>query len=354
MPALPVFTVLLGELPTLVRLELTRLLQAQPDHRVVGSASSADELVTLARRYKPTLVIIGEQNLLSLERLHRQHACPMLLYTSTAPLSGVLREAARWGVYHFVGPLQVGAEDAFRWSVLRQLQAAPTTAGGTATDVKPVRHIVSAKSSGLIVVGASTGGTIAVEHLVQSLHPALACTILVAVHLPAHFTASFVKRLARVTTLPVKVGRAGMSLEAGQIIVAPGGQNMVVESVKKGPWRVWQLNFTTEPSPCPDEPSVDLLMHSAAVAAGKQATGVVLTGLGCDGTSGSQQIRAYGGRVLVQSEESAAVFSMPHSVIRAGYANAVLTLEQMAVAINQRAVLPVESSYAYSSVEAIN
>lgn len=353
MPALPALTILLGELPVLVRLELTRLLRAQPDCRLVGSASSADELVTLARRYKPTLVIVSEQNLLSLERLHRQHACPVLLYASATPLDGVLREAARWGLYHFIGPLQSGAEETFRLNVLRQLWAAPTKTLGAAAGISPVRHIVGAKSSGLIVVGASTGGIEAVEHLVRALHPALACTVVVAVHLPAHFTASFVKRLSRVTALPVKVGRVGMTLEAGQIIVAPGGQNMIVESVKKGPWYVWQTNFSAEPSPCPDEPSVDLLMRSAAAAAGKQVTGVVLTGLGCDGTHGSQQVRAHGGRVMVQSEESAAVFSMPHSVIRAGYADAVLSLEQIAVAINQRVKLPA-SRYAYSSVEATN
>lgn len=339
-------------MPTLVRLELTRLLQAQPDCRVVGSASGADELVTLARRYKPALVIVGEQTLLSLERLHRQHVCPVLLYANTTPLRGVLREAARWGVYGSIGPLQLGAEGVFRLGVLSQLRAAPAVALGAAAGVSPARHIVSAKSSGLVVVGASTGGTAAVEQLVQALHPALTCTVLVAVHLPAHFTASFVKRLQRVAALPVKVGRAGMPLEAGQIIVAPGGQNMIVEAVSKGPWRVWQINFSAEPAPCPDEPSVDLLMHSAATAAGRQVTGVVLTGLGCDGTVGSQHVQAYGGRVMVQSRESAAVFSMPHSVIRAGYADAVLSLDQMTTTINQRFTLPALPARAYSSVEA--
>lgn len=354
MSALPALTILLGKLPTLVRLELTRLLQSQPDCRVVGMVSSADELVTLARRFKPALVIVSEQDLMSLERLQRQHACPVLLYTSTAPLSGVLREAARWGVYHFIGPLQSGAEQAFRLGVLRQLRNAPVKKLGAAAGISPVRHIVGAKSSGLIIVGASTGGTTAIEYLVQALHPALAHTILVAVHLPSQFTASFVKRLQRVTALPVKVGRAGLPLVAGQIIVAPGGQNMVVETVRKGPWRVWQTNFSVEPSPCPDEPSVDLLMQSAAVAAGKQVTGIVLTGLGCDGTYGSQQVRAHGGQVMAQSEESAAVFSMPHSVIRAGHANAVLSLEQIAAVINQRVTLATSTCSAYSSVEAIN
>jgi two-component system chemotaxis response regulator CheB len=178
--------------------------------------------------------------------------------------------------------------------------------------------------------------------------------VFIAVHLPAHFTASFVKRLQRLSPLPVKVGQAGMSIEAGQIIVAPGGQNMEVKSVKRGPWQVWQTDFNTEHSQSADQPSVDLLMQSAAQAAGSKVIGVILTGLGSDGTHGSQCIQRQGGQVIAQNEESAAVFSMPHSVIRAGYASAVLPLKQIATAINRRAALPTPVSASYSPVETLN
>jgi two-component system chemotaxis response regulator CheB len=174
------------------------------------------------------------------------------------------------------------------------------------------------------------------------------------VHLPAHFTASLIKRLQRLSALPVKVGQPGMSVEAGQIIVAPGGQNMVIKPVKRGPWQVWQIDFSSEPNLCADEPSIDMLMHSAAQAAGSKVVGVVLTGLGNDGTAGARYIREQGGRVLAQSEESAAVFSMPHSVIRAGYADAVLPLEQIATAINLGVVASIPASASFSPVEALN
>jgi len=338
------FTVLLGELPALVRLELMRILQAQPDCLLVGSACNADELVVLALSFRPALVILGEQSLPDLERLHQQHACPVLLYATSTPLNGVMREAARWGLYGYITPLRLGAEQAFRLAVLQQLRAAPA-APRVAAYVKPFRHIVSAQPKSLIVIGASTGGTAAVEQLVQALQPALPYTLLIAVHLPSHFTASFAKRLQRLTTLPVKIGSAGMPVEEGHIIIAPGGQNMVLKPVQRGPWQVWQIGFSSKAPLSSDDPSIDMLMHSAAKVAGPQVLGIVLTGLGNDGTLGAQSIRARGGRVIAQSQDSAAVFSMPGSVIRAGHANAILPLDKIAEAINQRAMLPTTASH---------
>ncbi|SMC00386.1 CheB methylesterase [Hymenobacter roseosalivarius DSM 11622] len=252
----------------------------------------------------------------------------------------MMREAARWGIYDYIVPLKLGAEQAFRLAVLQQLRGAPTMSR-TATFSSPLRHVVSAQPQNLTVIGASTGGIMAVEQLVHALRPALPCTLLIAVHLPAHFAISFVKRLQRLTPLPVKIGTVGMPLEEGQIIIAPGGQNMVIKSVQRGPWRVWQIDLSSKPNLSADDPSIDVLMRSAAKVAGPQVLGIVLTGLGHDGTLGAQAIRAQGGRVIVQSQESAAVFSMPGSVIRAGYANDVLPLEQIAEVINQRATLPV-------------
>jgi two-component system chemotaxis response regulator CheB len=227
--------------------------------------------------------------------------------------------------------------------VLQQLRAVPV-ASPVAAFISPLRHIVSAAPQSLTVVGASTGGTTAVEQLVRALHPAHPSTLLIAVHLPAHFITSFAKRLQRLTPLPVKIGVAGMTLEAGQIIIAPGGQNMVLKSVQRGPWQVCQIGFSPKPNLSADAPSIDMLMRSAAKAAGSRVLGVILTGLGHDGTLGAQAIRARGGRVIAQSQESAAVFSMPSSVIRAGHADAVLPLDRIAETINQRNSLPASAA----------
>ncbi|MBC6607795.1 hypothetical protein H8B13_13295 [Hymenobacter sp. BT188] len=344
---------MLDKLPALVQLELTHLLQSQLGYQVVDSASSADELVILARRFRPALVILGEHSLPYLNRLQQQHSCPVLLYATAIPLAGVMCATARWGVYNYIAPLQLGNEQAFRRAVLQQLRAIPVVPR-VATFINPLRHIVSAQPQSLTVIGASTGGTAAVEQLVQALHPALPSTLLIAVHLPAYFTASFAKRLQRLTPLPVKIGVAGIPIEEGQIIIAPGGQNMVLKPVQRGPWRVWQIGFSSKPNLSADAPSIDMLMRSAARAANSQVLGIILTGLGQDGTGGAKAIRARGGRIIAQSQESAALFSMPGSVIRAGHANAVLPLDQIAEIINQRAALPASTARFSQSLATVN
>ncbi|WP_167856760.1 chemotaxis protein CheB [Hymenobacter aquaticus] len=319
------FTVLLGALPPFVRLELTRVLHAEPDLRVIGTATSATELVAQARRLRPGLVIAGPDQLAGLERLTRQYPVPVLLYGTAGPLPP---EATQWGVYDSL-PQVLGKDHPefaqYRADLLTKVRA---VAQPPVAAIK--RPIISLPPSGVAVVGGSTGGAQAVEALVRALPATLASAVLVAIHLPAHFTDSFVNRLRRATVLPVVAAESGTKLEAGKIIVAPGGQNTVVKTLTRGPWLSWHTEFTDEVSPVAEEPSVDLLMQSVARAVGRNALGVVLTGLGRDGTLGAQSIRQHGGFVVAQDEASSAVFGMPKSVIQTGAANIVSPLHEIA------------------------
>ncbi|TGE20190.1 chemotaxis protein CheB [Hymenobacter elongatus] len=331
------FTLLLGDLPTFVRLELTRLLHAEPDLRVVGCAASATELVTKARRLRPALVIASENQLAGLERLNRQQPVPVLLYSPTSALATLAHESAQLGIYDCIHPLL--GKDHPNFTTYRQYLLKKIRSVRMPFFSSPLgkQSVISLPPSGVAVIGGSTGGAQAVETIVRALPPTLTSAVLVAVHLPLHFTESFVRRLRRATALPVVVGRPGTILEAGKIIVAPGGQNMVVRSVSRGPWLSWHIDFTTEASPVPDEPSIDLLLQSVARTLGRHALALVLTGLGRDGTLGAQSIRQHGGSVIAQDEASSQVFSMPKSVIEAGAATSVLPLNEMAERISQLA-----------------
>lgn len=318
-----------------MRLGLTRLLQSQPDLHVVCAGAGSSELLALARQLRPGLVIVGEGQLRDVEQLSRYSTVPALLYCEGHPLPGMLREAARWGVFDTIRPNLTTTE--WGTEVLRKVRRVLPQVKVRPTAFRAPVTAIPGLSTGLVVIGGSTGGTAAVEQLVRGLPATLPYSVLVAVHLPAAFLNSFIERLRRATALPVMAGWPGTILEPGRIVVAPGGRNLLVKPAANSPWQAWQTEFTPESGASGDEPSVDLLMRSAALTVGRNVVGVVLTGLGRDGTLGAEAIRQHGGTVLVQDEASSAVFSMPSSVIQHGWANAVLPLEQLPAAIIQQA-----------------
>ncbi|HEX8427550.1 CheB methylesterase domain-containing protein [Hymenobacter sp.] len=322
-------TVLLGNLPTAGRLALTRLL-LQLGLRVTSISEKPAELITQIRRLRPAFLIAGELQLRGIEVVSRHVVLPVLLYCESQPLPGMLREAGRWGVFDFI--LADAPVADWTRAILRKVQV---TVPRLAVPLRQVRSAAAVPGvpGGVVVIGGSTGSPAAVEQLVRALPATLACTVLVAVHLPASFHGSFVKRLARATSLPVMAAGAGTPLVPGHILVAPGGRNLVVSKALHTPWQCWQTDFSMEASLSGDEPSIDILMRSVAHTVGSNVLGVVLTGMGRDGALGAQAIRQHGGTVLVQDEASSVVFSMPKSVIEAGAANAVLPLVELPAAI---------------------
>lgn len=314
------------------RLVLTRLLQRQPQLHVV-EADGATALLAQIRRLKPSLLIVGEQQLREVESLSHYVQMPVVLCCEKAPLSGMLSEASRWGVQDFIVAESSGGSSWTQVALRKIMALIPRSKPSVPKAL--LRTSVPRLLKGVVVIGGSTGGTKAVERLIRSLPASLACAILVNIHLPVSFQDSFVARLRRAANMPVVSGTPGTLLEPGRIVVAPGGHNLVVKRSTNMPWQAWQTDYSFEPSPSGDEPSVDLLMQSVAQTVGANVLGVILTGLGHDGTLGAQAIRLHGGTVLVQDEASSAVFSMPQSVIKHGWANTVLALDDLAAAIVQ-------------------
>lgn len=340
--------VLLGELPGLSRLALTRLLAAIPHVGVVGTALTGEELVLKARALRPDIVIAGEAALSSLPRLAQQAATPVLLYTNATPLPGMMREAARWGVYDYLMPLlPEGHPHAAQQREELKRKLHKISPKNQVPDLSATQAGIIAPPRGVVVLGGSTGGGSAIEQVVSRLSPGLLHAVVVAVHLPAQFTSSLVDRLRRVATLPVQIAEAGSRLLAGRILVVPGGTNMVIRTASESPWHTWQLELAAEQPVGQDVPSVDMLLASAARSMGRKVLGVVLSGLGRDGTQGAQVVEQHGGQMLAQDEASAAVFAMPKSLIQAGLAAQVLPPHEIAGFINRQG-MPTPSLGRYS------
>ena len=320
---------LLGNLPASVRAGLVRLFPPGSDVELVGPAAPTTELPTLARRLRPAVVVVTEDQLLGLEELRRHYPVPVLLYSSHAPLSGMLREVARLGVYDYITPAPATGLELLEWQRLLKRKLAAARPKPTVADAPLLARsrTVPLPPRGLVVIGGSTGGAPAVEEVLRNLPAGFPWAVLVAVHLPAHFTDSLVDRLRRATVLPVAAATSGARLVAGQVLVAPGGHNLAVRPITDSPGLGWQTDFVSEAGL--DVPSVDILMQSAARLVGRNVLGLVLTGLGQDGTAGARSIRQQGGTVIVQDEATSAVFGMPKSVIQAGLASEVLPLSAM-------------------------
>jgi len=199
----------------------------------------------------------------------------------------------------------------------------------------PIRR-QQATADTVVVIGASTGGTQALEIIVKALSPALRASILIVVHLPKSFTKTFAARLQELTPLKVVEGREGQMLKRGVIIVAPGGKDMVVLPVM-GDTSNLKIGFSNEPSGSFDQPNIDLLMQTVAHSSVKQVIGIILTGMGKDGTEGAGYIKRRGGFVIAQNQETCLIFGMAKSVIDSGFASKVLPLSAIPHYINRLA-----------------
>lgn len=181
----------------------------------------------------------------------------------------------------------------------------------------------------VVVIGSSTGGPSALTQILGSFAEAPPCAIAIAQHMPAGFTRGFAERLDRLTPFSAREAQSGMPLEPGCVLVAPGGTHLEFESARGHIAAVLRADDRREKY----TPSVDRLFVSAAKHFGADVLAVVLTGMGDDGRAGSLAIRAAGGSVIAESEETAVIFGMPRQAIEAGAVNRVLRLQDIPAAI---------------------
>jgi len=175
------------------------------------------------------------------------------------------------------------------------------------------------------VIGASTGGPGALQHLLSNLPADFPAAILVAQHMPAPFTAPFARRLSEVCALEVKEAEPGDRLLAGRVLVAPGARDLKMARTAMGAIAV----LSDDPASGGHRPSVDVLFRSAARTFGAAAVALLLTGMGNDGAAGMGEVRAAGGFTIAQAERSSAVFGMARCAIQLGHAMLVADLEQL-------------------------
>ena len=182
----------------------------------------------------------------------------------------------------------------------------------------------------LIAIGSSTGGVQAIERVLTAL-PRTTPGIVIVQHMPESFTAAFAGRLNKLCKMDVKEASDGDRVRPGRVLLAPGGRHM--QLVRSGAQYLVQVR--DGPLVNRHKPSVDVLFRSVAHHAGRNAFGVILTGMGDDGARGLLEMRQAGARTAAQNEASCVVFGMPREAIRLGAAAEVLALDGVAAWLGQ-------------------
>ncbi|MFB0612712.1 chemotaxis-specific protein-glutamate methyltransferase CheB [Aurantiacibacter poecillastricola] len=203
---------------------------------------------------------------------------------------------------------------------LRRSDAPGAEAPASTAIPAPVLRTASRERARVVAIGASTGGIHAIGQCLAMLPASLRVPILVTQHLPESFIPAFAQKLAEVCDRKACVAREGLMLAPDTIYVAPGDAHLTV--IREGNEMRIRLDQSAAANSC--MPAIDPMFSSVAKAYGPAALGIVLTGMGRDGTAGAADIVAASGSVLVQNEATSAVWGMPGSVARAGYAAAIL------------------------------
>ncbi|MBN7795808.1 protein-glutamate methylesterase/protein-glutamine glutaminase [Parahaliea mediterranea] len=322
----------------LIRDLMREIINEHDDMEVVATAQDPLVARDLIKQYNPDVLTLDVEmprmdGLDFLERLMRLRPMPVLMVSSlTQAGSEVTLRALELGAVDFVEKPSLGIRNGmleYSDLIARKIRAAassrPQRAAAERRDPPRVIRAPMVSSEKLLILGASTGGTEALRVVLEPL-PANAPAILIAQHMPGGFTRSFAQRLDRLCQISVKEAEDGERILPGHAYIAPGDSHLLL--ARSGANYVARLD--NGPPVNRHRPSVDVLFRSAAEQAGRNAIGVLLTGMGKDGAQGLLEMRQAGAPTVAQDEETSLVFGMPREAIARGGAVEVLPLGQIA------------------------
>ena len=344
--------VLIVDDSTMVRKILSEAISSESDMEVVGTAPdpfiARDKIAAL----KPDVLTLDIEmprmdGITFLKRLMHLTPIPTIIISSLGQASSTAAiEALRLGAVEVLpkpaGPYSVGD---LRYSLAAKIRAAagskPRAASDAARipapspDVPSIALSTASAATGLpvpsridprmvIAIGASTGGTVAIQEVLTRL-PHDMPPIIITQHIPAGFSKAFASRLDKLCALDVREAVDGDVLQRGVALIAPGDFHMVLRRCPAG----YAVELQQGPQVCYQRPSADVMFFSLARLAAASSIGVLLTGMGADGARGLLALNQAGARTIAQDEASCVVFGMPKEAIRLGAVDAVAALAEI-------------------------
>ncbi|MGC2818104.1 MAG: chemotaxis response regulator protein-glutamate methylesterase [Candidatus Sulfotelmatobacter sp.] len=315
--------------------------------RRINVKAAADPLIAWAKMQKePPDVVITDlemprmDGLTFIRKIMSEMPTPIVVCSGLAARGTELAfRALEEGAVEVITKPKVGVRDFLHESAVTLLDAVwsaaqaqmsprtPTAPRATADVVLPRKYNSASTMppSGLIAVGASTGGTEALRLFLAAL-PTDCPPIVIVQHMPEVFTKAFADRLNKECAIEVEEARDGIRLQNGRALIAPGNRHMLVNRSGED----FVVKIIDGPLVSRHRPSVDVLFRSVAIAAGSKAIGIIMTGMGDDGAEGLCEMKEAGAATIAQDEASCVVFGMPKEAIARGAVDVVMPLEQMA------------------------
>ncbi|MCX2802115.1 chemotaxis response regulator protein-glutamate methylesterase [Microbulbifer thermotolerans] len=321
----------------LIRGLMSEIINSQPDMEVVAVAPDPLVARDLIKRHNPDVLTLDVEmprmdGLDFLERLMRLRPMPVLMVSSlTRSGSEITLRALELGAVDFVQKPEMGIRSGmleYSELIADKLRAAARVQPRRVQARRPAPEAlkpVLVSSEKLVILGASTGGPEAIRRVLEPL-PANCPAILIAQHMPPGFTRSFAERLNRLCRVGVKEAEDGERVLPGHVYIAPGDRHLKLDRCGAN----YQVQLDLGPPVNRHRPSVDVLFQSAAELAGRNAIGVLLTGMGKDGAAGLLAMRDAGAPTLAQDEETSLVYGMPREAAALGAASEIVALEEVA------------------------
>lgn len=344
--------VLIVDDSAVVRLALTRILESDPGIEVVGTALDPILARQKIEELEPDMLTLDVDmprmdGLTFLRELMAWRPTPVLMVSSHT----------QDGCELALRCLEIGAIDCISKpasdlgeSLLRQsgelIEKVKVVASARVRATRPRREAAGpvvlslhgpVEPGRVICIGASTGGTEAICHVLERL-PAHSPPVLITQHMPAGFTKSFAQRLNEISALEVREAAPGDRLGPGQVSVAAGDHHLELVRDEAG----YRVELSRSELVHCVRPSVDVMFRSVAEAAGHRAVGVILTGMGADGADGMRVLKDRGGWNIAQDEATSVVYGMPREAIARGGVDTVLPLEEIPEAITKAVVALVD------------
>jgi two-component system, chemotaxis family, protein-glutamate methylesterase/glutaminase len=341
-----------------MRYSISQYLNENPEITIIGSARDGSEALEMIPKLKPDVVTLDVEmphldGLSTLRQIMQQFPCPVVMLSSLTKEGAVETiQALTYGAVDFIqkpsnnvnirsvmddaaGKILRAAHARIRPVSLAPAAVVRNTPQAQAISLthppvpdKPTR--LRQRTDPILLIGTSTGGPRALNDVIPSLPANLGAAVVVVQHMPAGFTHSLADRLNTVSKLKVKEAEPGDKLMVGQVLLAPGGFHMIFDENE-------QVALNQKMPVHGVRPAVDVTMMSLVQRYGKSVIGVILTGMGSDGTNGATLLHSMGGKVIAEHESSCVVYGMPRSVVEAGAASEIVPLSDIPAAI-ERAV----------------